>query len=285
MAGLALPAVGRAQLITTLVDREGVSFPCVTVGPLAPIAEEYCVRRSLRQGFLLKSERGESGLTLGTQGGADGVVTAVQPGSPAAAAGLAVGDRLVSVDGQAVRRPAGEAAERMSFGAAGEPVRLTLRRDGAELERTFKRAPAPEPPGTPKSPNFLIGMHPMVNWRGEFIPCMGAGVLGPAAVAACLSHYGKDGFVRVGALGATGLSYDPARTEAAVVMTVAPGSPAAEANVRPGDVVTAVDGQPLSTELGRSADSLLFGKTGATHLIVADRGGRPVQAQVTLAAR
>ena len=41
-----------------MVGRDGMSLPCVTVGPLAPIAQEYCVRRTEAQGAVRKSELG-----------------------------------------------------------------------------------------------------------------------------------------------------------------------------------------------------------------------------------
>ncbi len=104
--GLAVaPAAAEAQLISTVMDRDGVTGSCVTVGPLAPIAQEYCVRRTLAEGLLLKGEVGVSGLTLQDDGDAAlALVAAVAPGSPAASAGIAPGDAVVSVDGAPVRR-------------------------------------------------------------------------------------------------------------------------------------------------------------------------------------
>ena len=278
--GLVLAAPARAQLVTTLVNRDGVSLPCVTVGPLAPVAQEFCVRRTLKQGWLLKSELGRSGLTFGP----DAVVSAVAAGSPGEAAGVRIGDRLVSVDGEPVRPPGAETARRMTFGARGEPVRLTLSRAGQLLERSFKRAAAPEPADAPHSPNLLLGVHPLMNWRGDFVPCMGAGVLGPAAVALCASKMQREGFVRTSTLGDTGLTFDPARTDAARVTAVAPGSPAAEADVRPGDLVTAVGGAPLAPDTAHAAEVRLFGKVGERRRLVLDRDGRAATADLVLAA-
>lgn len=285
LAGAALLSVAapvHAQLVTGVIDRNGVYLPCVTVGPLAPIVQEYCVRRMLAEGFVLTSELGATGLTIGSSGSDDARVSGVQPGSAAAQAGLNVGDRIVSVDGVSTRRTPENVARQLAFGARDDRLELTLRRDGTELVCGFKRGRGPEPPDTPKSPNILVGLHPLVSWDGRFIPCMGAGVLGPVAIGACLSHYRKDGFVRVGALGSTGIAFDPARTDAAIVAGVDPGSPAATADVRSGDEVTAIDGRPLTVSQGKTADALLFGRAGAGHQVLADRQGRSVTVQLVL---
>ncbi|QSQ28554.1 carboxypeptidase regulatory-like domain-containing protein [Pyxidicoccus parkwayensis] len=61
------------------------------------------------------------------------------PDGPAALAGVSVGDRLVSVDGQVVRDRA--EAESRTRGTPGSPVRLQLRRTGMEQELLVTRAP------------------------------------------------------------------------------------------------------------------------------------------------
>ncbi len=149
------------------------------------------------------------------------------------------------------------------------------------------RAAEPEPAGAPHSPNILVGVHPMMNWRGEFIPCMGAGVLGPAAVAACKAKYARAGFVPTDALGTSGLQLaDAADADgAAIVAAVAPGSPAADAGVRPADRLQAIDGRPLAASCARAAEALLFGKRGEGRRIVLDRAGRTYTVAMTLAGR
>ena len=279
----AVPSLAHAQLVTTMVNGDGSSLPCVTVGPLAPIAQEYCVRRTESQGAIKKSELGASGLSIGLDGASDGVITAVAPSSPAAVAGLAPGDALVLVDGRSVQRPPSDVADELMFGVAGAPVRLTVRRGAQSLDISFVRIAAPEPPNTPHSPNILIGVHPMVNWRGTFIPCMGAGLLGPAVIAGCQSHFSHDGFVKVSALGVTGLAFDTSRGDAAVVAFVEPGSAAALAGVKARDVVTQVDGHALVASRGKQAQWLLFGKAGATRQMMVSREGKPITASLVLA--
>ncbi len=279
----AAPSLAHAQLVTTMVNGDGASLPCVTVGPLAPISQEYCVRRTEAQGAVKKSELGASGLSIGLDGASDGVVTAVAPGSPASVAGLAPGDTLVSVDGRPVQRPPSDVADELMFGVAGAPVRLTIRRGAQSLDISIVRVAASEPPNTPHSPNILIGVHPMVNWRGTFIPCMGAGLLGPAVIAGCQAHFSHDGFVKVSALGATSLAFDASRGDAAVVASVEPGSAAALAGVTARDVVTQVDGHALVASRGKQAQWLLFGKRGETRKMVVERNGKPITASLVLA--
>ncbi|MFD6972997.1 S41 family peptidase [Streptomyces sp. NPDC059949] len=71
----------------------------------------------------------------------DGVIKVdkVQPGSPAARAGLRAGDRLLSVDGHAVTGLAVTDVVALLRGAAGTPVVLNLSRDGADLTETVRR--------------------------------------------------------------------------------------------------------------------------------------------------
>lgn len=63
----------------------------------------------------------------------------VQPGSPAARAGLCAGDRLLSVDGHHVTGLALAAVVALLRGEAGTPVALNLSRDGAALTETLRR--------------------------------------------------------------------------------------------------------------------------------------------------
>ncbi|MCX4693067.1 S41 family peptidase [Streptomyces sp. NBC_01408] len=66
-------------------------------------------------------------------------VDKVQPGSPAARAGLRAGDRLLSIDGQAVTGLAVADVIALLRGRAGTPVVLNLSRDGADLTETVRR--------------------------------------------------------------------------------------------------------------------------------------------------
>lgn len=69
----------------------------------------------------------------------DPVVTEVAPDSPASRAGLAVGDTLVSIDGES-RRPGWHNLS--GFGIPGRAYRVRFKRDGEEHEVVL----TPEPP-------------------------------------------------------------------------------------------------------------------------------------------
>ncbi|MCH7565182.1 MAG: RIP metalloprotease RseP [Gemmatimonadetes bacterium] len=59
-------------------------------------------------------------------------ISIVQPDSPAEAAGMMPGDRIIGIDGQAIDRF--EALQMIVRASAGEPLNFTVLRDGAEIE-------------------------------------------------------------------------------------------------------------------------------------------------------
>jgi len=148
-----LAAAGRREpgrLLVALVGRghlegdDGVprQLQALGVGPVAvarrPLLPEGCVPppAGLRLGVYMES--------------ADGVVLVrqVAPGSAGAAAGIRPGDRLLQVNGEPMER-AGQVIRRVAAQAAGEPLRLTLEREGRILELTVPLAPASGDNGRP----------------------------------------------------------------------------------------------------------------------------------------
>lgn len=77
-------------------------------------------------------------------------VVAVEPGLPAAAAGLRAGDLVLRVQGLAVADPAAMAA-RLADPANPPPWRIVVRRDGQDIELTLG-APTPPAPATRSNP-------------------------------------------------------------------------------------------------------------------------------------
>ncbi len=182
---------------------------------------------------------------LGLVGVTGALVGDVVPNSPAAQAGLRGGDVVVAVDGQPV--PDSRALARVVGGARpGAAVTLTVRR-GAEtkelqatLARLEDRADAAQgnggKPGAQSRPQSgRLGL-----------------ALAPLDEAARRE-------LRV-----------PAGTEGAVVTTVRPGSPAAEAGLRAGDVITAVGTTPVRD--AAAAAEALRGVTGTAALRVLREG-------------
>ncbi|MET9322938.1 S41 family peptidase [Streptomyces sp. NPDC003038] len=82
-----------------------------------------------------------TGVGLWARRGHHGLIAVdrVQPGGPAARAGLRAGDRLLSVDGHAVTGLAVTDVVALLRGEAGTPVVLTFSRDGADLTETVRR--------------------------------------------------------------------------------------------------------------------------------------------------
>ena len=249
------------QFKTDLVNYQGATAPCTGIGPVgAPLAKK-CVALFEQAGFLRVDDVGTTGLTLGTSGKDDGVITGVDPGSPAAQAGLAVGDIVTAVESKPVKPTPGTIAAQRTFGQRGEALHIKLLRGGSELDLNLVRAPQTAPPG-PKSSSMFVSIKPLINWRSEFIPCMGAGPTSFAAISYCNSHFKPFGFIKTGELGAAGFQLDLDRSESARITTVAPDSPAAKADIRPGDEIAEVEGQPLTASVGEAATQRLFGRSG-----------------------
>jgi serine protease Do len=91
-----------------------------------------------------KQRRGYLGVTLGSGRRPEGtVVTSVAPGSPAAMAGLAPGDRIVSIDGRAVR-DAHALSRAVEMVPIGQEMTLVVERQGKKFEAKFRTEPRPD---------------------------------------------------------------------------------------------------------------------------------------------
>lgn len=120
---------------------------------------------------------------LGAPEDAGVLVGRVEEGSPAARAGIAVGDVLARVDGEPVTS-AGEAAHAVSSHAGGERLALELWRDGRRLE---VEATLEERAGLPRSWHFKGRRH-----AGEPLVPGPGGPGGPGAFAWKLSGEGLE---------------------------------------------------------------------------------------------
>ncbi|MDQ2775871.1 MAG: PDZ domain-containing protein [Acidobacteriota bacterium] len=279
MGSVAAP-MARAQMKVELVNDVGATAPCVGIG-LGMAIVKKCATWEEREGFIRTGD-------VGVDGKDDGVVTAVAPGSAGAAAGLAVGDRILSVDGKAVRwTPAMEVA-RQTFGERGKEVMLAVKPAGGGTERDISlvRGDAPMPEGAPKSDSRFLKMTPFMDWRGRFASCMSAGPLGAATVAFCVSHFKPWGYVKAKEVGSVGFAVDPAvatgGAEGALVTSVDAGSATAKAGLSVGDTITEVDGKALTGSVGSLAKERLFGRAGDTRTLVVERGGSQVTEKLVL---
>jgi C-terminal processing protease CtpA/Prc len=269
-----LPMTAPAQIIgVNLVNDQGASAPCTGLGPIG----EFCAKQFEAQGFVRTSAVGHTGLRLSE----DGVITAIDPKNRDAAAFMA-GDRIVSVDDHPVQANPGGAAAQHLFGKRGDKIKVGLVRAGKPVEVTLQRAAVSEPPG-PASTSILYSFHDLIDWRGKYIPCIGAGPAGIVAVTYCTSHFKPYGYAPVPDAGDVGVKLNLEKTDAAVIAEVAPDSPAAKANIQVGDVVQTIDGAPVTGSRGEAARQLLFGKIGDRRRITIDRGGRQQTIPLVLA--
>jgi len=170
------------------------------------------------------------------------LVTAVVPRSPAEAAGLKVGDLVVSVDNIAVDDPDSFGYRFMTKGVGGRAM-LGVVRDGAERMVAVELAPAPET--VPRDPRKLAGRSPLA----------GATVMNLSpAVADELKV--------------------PASKSGVVVAEVAEGSPAAMVGFQAGDVVLEINGEAVATS--QALEEIVRGRPPAWRLSI-DRRGQVMQ--------
>lgn len=282
LACAAAPSYG--QFKTELLNREGATAPCVGIGPVGGPLAKKCAEMAEQAGFIRSSELGFTGFTIGTKGKDDGIILTVQEDSAAATAGLEVGDSITAVDSKPVKPTPGTIAEKAMFGRRGEALQLTVRRNGALQEISLVRSPQASPAG-PKSPNIFIMVRPLINWRGQFVPCMGAGPLAPAAIEICGSHFKPYGYIKTGEFSSTGIQLDLAREDSAIVSAVQRDSAAAKAGILPGDEISQVDGHPLNASLGEAATEQLFGKIGDQFHVTVRHGQTDKTVLLQLAAK
>lgn len=158
------------------------------------------------------------------------LVASVEPGTPAARAGLRAGDVVVSVDGRPVTGP-GSLATTVGIAEPGKAITLGYVRGGARHEATM----------TIEAPRAVA-------------VAGGAGAAGP--VGAFGAQF-RD--ANAGDRLAAGLA-------GAVVAFVAPGSPAAQRGLLPGELIVAVNGERIGSAAELAAK--LRGARGAVQLAV-----------------
>lgn len=188
------------------------------------------------------------GLNLPNQKGA--LVADVEPGSPAAQAGVKSGDIIVDYDGHAVNDP-----RDLSFSVAGtisgSASHVGVLRDGKKLSLEVK-----------------IGERP-----------------GETAENSASPDHGKPG--RLGVM-VENLTPEAARqmhlpsTHGVLVTEVKPGSPADEGGIQPGDVISEVNHSPIANaaDLQAAARNL---KSGSTILMKVERQGQSLFLALDLA--
>lgn len=279
---LSMSTAASSQVVYELYNEQGASAPCIGIGAGILISKK-CVSAFEKAGFVREKELGRTGLTLGEEGSQDGVVAAVAPGSPAALAGIAVGDVVVRVDDRPAAPTPAEVLAQRGFGEREQELHLKIRREGVEQELAFTHEPK-EPPPAPKGEGMMTSERPIINWRGQFAPCIGFGPGAMLAYAFCDKHFAPFGFVRLKEFSSPGFAVDPGKP-GAIVSGVDADSPAAKAGLKLVDEILTLNGKQLTGSAGANAKMLLFGKVGQVHRVVIRHGGEEKPVPLTLAPK
>ncbi|MGE3818421.1 MAG: trypsin-like peptidase domain-containing protein [Isosphaeraceae bacterium] len=182
------------------------------------------VVEALRQGK--EYEHGFLGISLDTVSGTNRVVAA-SAGSPAAEGGVQVNDLIVGV-GEHVVTDADSLVVAINSVPAGQSVTLKLLRGGTPLERTVELAKRKVP--------GVIATNLPAPWRGLRVD-----------FTSTLSHTTFPPEL-----------FDAMAKRGVVVTEVEPHSPAEAAGLRPGRIITRVEGQPVPTprDFARAVEGL-----------------------------
>ncbi len=158
------------------------------------------------------------------------LVTGVAPRSPAAQAGIRVGDVLRTVDGKEVA-DGGQLRYSLATEGVGKKLQVVLMREGREQPVTVTLAAPPEVPAR------------------QLTPITGRGILAGVTVANLSPAYAQE-------LGA-GLP-----EKGVVVVQIAGGAPAARFGyLKPGDIIETLNGEPVNTvaDVTRRLDAARIG--------------------------
>ena len=172
------------------------------------------------------------------------LVTAVDPGGPAAAAGLQSGDLIVSIDGQPVAQISDLTAALAD--AEHAEVTLTIKRGDDTIDQVVAIDYVWE---RPRLGLMVSNGHPLDE---EMAP------------------------------DANEFRSEERMAPGAIVLEVVPESPAAEAGLQPGDWITAVDGTELSEAAGNLAEVIGGFEPGTSISLDYERAGEAMTAAVTL---
>ena len=176
------------------------------------------------------------------------IVEQVEPGKPADKAGLRNGDVIVEIDGRPIRNNR-ELIDYISYLPVGTNVKITVIRNGQRMTLTAKTAERPLE-GSAEEERERESTEPARNRLG-----MSVSELTPDL----RQSYGID-----------------ERAEGVVVTSVKEVSPAGEANIRQGDVISEVQGERIRTlaEFTRAIEKLKSGAYVRMYVTSPARGGR-----------
>ena len=186
-------------------------------------------------------------LEAGASAAAGAQVESVRDESPAAKAGIKDGDVITEFDGERVRS-ARQLSRLVTETPAGRTVPLKVARDGRQIDLQVTPEPATMMSGAFEAPHVRIERMPEFRFEG---PALERFLPGPGERAWSWSdHSGAGGRGRLG-VGIQSLTPQLAEyfgaKEGVLVTTVQDDSPAAQAGLKAGDVITAVDGKAVTS--------------------------------------
>jgi serine protease Do len=226
--------------INTMIAGMGTGIGFAVPSSMAkPISDQLMNGGKVRRPYVgigMQDLTPEMARTLGDKAPEHGaIVGQVQPGSPADKAGVHTGDVIVRVDGASV--DSSKAVQRNILAKAiGQRVELALWRDGKEQKVTATTAELPGEGGGSASSGGAAGSHAKLG--------LGLQTLSPQ-MAERLEL--------------------PKTLRGALIAQVRPGSPAEEAGLQDGDVITEVDRKPV-TSADEATKALGQARTGG-HLL------------------
>ncbi len=118
--------------VKEMINWQNQFAPCIGIGPAAPAAIEFCYGHFKPFGFIRADELGSTGFQIDLANASKALVTTVDPGSPAARAGVQPGDEIVAVAGQPLAASKGEEASELLFGKKGDKMQVEVRRGQAD---------------------------------------------------------------------------------------------------------------------------------------------------------
>jgi S1-C subfamily serine protease len=124
-----------------LVNWRGQIAPCIGMPPTQSIAFSYCDSHFKPFGFVTFSDFSVTGFTINRTILDRPIVAYVQPGTPAAKAGLTQGDEIVEIDGGPPTVSAGANAKMLLFGRIGDKRSIVYRRGTAEQTAVLTLVP------------------------------------------------------------------------------------------------------------------------------------------------
>ncbi|MBF5045382.1 PDZ domain-containing protein [Aggregicoccus sp. 17bor-14] len=221
----------------------GFAVPSNLVSALVPrLQKDGAITRGWL-GLAAQDLSPELGRALGTDATAGALVASVNPGGPAARAGLKADDVIVALDGKPLAS-AGALTRSVGLQSPGHEVTLGVWRDGKRREEKVKLGTRPDLEGTGVQPRAQLDSGPD---DGE----------------------GNGSSRRIG----LALRPTPDGSPGAVIAGVEPGSPADRAGLQPGMVVVEAERQAVEDPQGLIS-KLRGAKSGSALLLRVEQDGQ-----------